>query len=103
MTLADIQVGDTIRVEGAVKDGVFTATSVNVGRHDGRRNAYRPAQRAAAIAAFQVLTSKEKGSGTRGTLFSSLCRAVPGYFILFDRFQAPGSIDQRKGGHALRA
>ena len=31
VTLADIQVGDTIRVEGAVKDGVFTATSVNVG------------------------------------------------------------------------
>ncbi len=30
VTLADIQVGDTIRVEGAVKDGVFTATSVNV-------------------------------------------------------------------------
>ena len=31
VTLADIQVGDTIRVEGAVKNGVFTATSVNVG------------------------------------------------------------------------
>jgi hypothetical protein len=30
-TLADIQVGGTIRVEGAVKDGAFTATSVNVG------------------------------------------------------------------------
>jgi hypothetical protein len=30
VTLADIQVGDTVRVEGAVKDGVFTATSVNV-------------------------------------------------------------------------
>jgi hypothetical protein len=30
-TLADIQVGDTIRVEGAVKDGAFTAASVNVG------------------------------------------------------------------------
>jgi hypothetical protein len=30
VTLADIQVGDTLRVEGAVKDGVFTATSVNV-------------------------------------------------------------------------
>ena len=29
-TLADIQLGDTIRVEGAVKDGVFTATTVNV-------------------------------------------------------------------------
>lgn len=45
VTLADIQVGDTIRVEGAVKDGVFTATSVNVGgmigggeRPDGPRN-----------------------------------------------------------------
>ena len=30
-TLADIQVGDTIRVEGAVKDGAFTAASVNLG------------------------------------------------------------------------
>ncbi|MGO8933904.1 MAG: DUF5666 domain-containing protein [Terracidiphilus sp.] len=30
VTLADIQVGDTVRAEGAVKDGVFTATSVNV-------------------------------------------------------------------------
>jgi len=30
-TLADIQVGDTIRVDGAVKDGAFTAVSVNVG------------------------------------------------------------------------
>ena len=31
ITLADIQVGDTIRTEGAVKDGVFTATAVNDG------------------------------------------------------------------------
>jgi preprotein translocase subunit YajC len=31
VTLADIQVGDTIRAEGAVKNGVFTAASVNVG------------------------------------------------------------------------
>lgn len=30
VTLADIQVGDTVRAEGAVKDGVFTATTVNV-------------------------------------------------------------------------
>jgi hypothetical protein len=30
ITLADIQVGDTVRAEGAVKDGVFSATSVNV-------------------------------------------------------------------------
>jgi hypothetical protein len=28
ITLADIQVGDTLRVDGTVKDGVFTATSV---------------------------------------------------------------------------
>jgi hypothetical protein len=28
ITLADIQVGDTLRVDGAVKDGVFTATAV---------------------------------------------------------------------------
>jgi hypothetical protein len=31
VTLADIQVGDTVRVDGALKDGVFAATSVNVG------------------------------------------------------------------------
>ena len=29
ITLADIQVGDTVRVEGAVKDGTFVATTVN--------------------------------------------------------------------------
>jgi hypothetical protein len=29
ITLADIQVGDTVRVEGAVKDGIFLATAVN--------------------------------------------------------------------------
>jgi preprotein translocase subunit YajC len=31
ITLADIQVGDSIRAEGAVKNGVFTATAVNDG------------------------------------------------------------------------
>jgi len=31
ITLADIQVGDTVRAEGAVKDGVFTATAVSIG------------------------------------------------------------------------
>jgi hypothetical protein len=30
ITLADIQVGDTVPADGAVKDGVFTATNVNV-------------------------------------------------------------------------
>lgn len=30
VTLADIQVGDTIRAEGSLKNGVFTATAVNV-------------------------------------------------------------------------
>ncbi len=30
ITLADIQVGDTVRVDGAEKDGVFTATTVGV-------------------------------------------------------------------------
>jgi hypothetical protein len=30
ITLADVQVGDTVRVEGAVKDGVFVASSVAV-------------------------------------------------------------------------
>jgi hypothetical protein len=29
ITLADLQVGDTVRVEGAVKDGSFLATTVN--------------------------------------------------------------------------
>ena len=29
ITLADIQVGDTVRVEGAVKDGAFLATQVS--------------------------------------------------------------------------
>jgi hypothetical protein len=31
ITLADIQVGDTVRVDGALKDGVFTATAVSEG------------------------------------------------------------------------
>jgi hypothetical protein len=31
VTLADIQVGETIRAEGGMKNGVFTATAVNVG------------------------------------------------------------------------
>jgi hypothetical protein len=30
ITLADVQVGDAVRVEGAVKDGTFVATSVSV-------------------------------------------------------------------------
>jgi hypothetical protein len=30
ITLADIQVGDVVRADGAVKDGVFTATGVVV-------------------------------------------------------------------------
>jgi preprotein translocase subunit YajC len=30
ITLADIQVGDTVRAEGAIKDGVFTATAVSI-------------------------------------------------------------------------
>ena len=35
VTLADIQVGDTIRADGSVKDGVFVATTVNVGGQMG--------------------------------------------------------------------
>jgi hypothetical protein len=31
VTLADIQVGDTVRADGALKDGVFTASTVSVG------------------------------------------------------------------------
>ena len=38
ITLADIQIGDTVRAEGAVKDGVFTATSVNVFGMGGGEN-----------------------------------------------------------------
>ena len=45
VTLADIQVGDTVRIDGAVKDGVFTATAVDEGgmmgggeRPNGQRN-----------------------------------------------------------------
>jgi hypothetical protein len=29
ITLADIQIGDTVRVDGAIKDGIFLATTVN--------------------------------------------------------------------------
>jgi hypothetical protein len=36
VTLADIQVGDTVRVDGALKDGVFAATAVNVGGMGGQ-------------------------------------------------------------------
>jgi uncharacterized protein DUF5666 len=35
ITLADIQVGDTVRAEGAVKDGAFTATVLSVGGMGG--------------------------------------------------------------------
>jgi len=48
ITLADIAVGDMVRADGAIKDGVFTATAVNVmgippggmqgGMQGGRRN-----------------------------------------------------------------
>jgi hypothetical protein len=30
ITLADVQVGDMVRVEGTIKDGVFVATNVAV-------------------------------------------------------------------------
>jgi hypothetical protein len=30
ITLADIQVGDMVRAEGALKNGAFTATTVNI-------------------------------------------------------------------------
>ncbi|MGO9340485.1 MAG: DUF5666 domain-containing protein [Terracidiphilus sp.] len=50
ITLADIQVGDTVRAEGAIKDGTFVATAVNAmgpppagGRGDSPRNG-APAQ-----------------------------------------------------------
>ncbi len=36
VTLADIQLGDTVRVDGGLKDGVFAATTVNVGGMGGQ-------------------------------------------------------------------
>jgi len=36
ITLGDVQVGDTVRVEGAVKDGTFVATTVAVMGMEGR-------------------------------------------------------------------
>jgi hypothetical protein len=42
VTLADIQIGDTVRVEGALKDGVFAATSVSVGGMMGGERPARP-------------------------------------------------------------
>jgi hypothetical protein len=51
ITLADIQVGDMVRVEGAVKNGAFIATSVsvmgpppNAGEPQGARDGAPPAQ-----------------------------------------------------------
>ncbi len=38
VTLADIQSGDTVRVEGALKDGVFTATAVTLQRQQTTPN-----------------------------------------------------------------
>jgi hypothetical protein len=43
ITLADIQVGDTLRAEGALKDGVFTATTVDVTPQGGMPNVPRNA------------------------------------------------------------
>jgi hypothetical protein len=43
VTLADIQVGDTIGAEGAIKNGVFTATAVNVGGGMGGPRPNNPA------------------------------------------------------------
>jgi hypothetical protein len=37
ITLADIQVGDMVRVDGALKDGAFAASTVNVGGMAGER------------------------------------------------------------------
>lgn len=42
VTMADIQVGDMVRVEGAVKDGAFAATTVSV---EGMMGGERPAGR----------------------------------------------------------
>ena len=42
ITLADIQVGDMVRAEGAVKDGAFLATSVAVMGQPPQRNETAP-------------------------------------------------------------
>jgi len=43
ITLTDLQVGDTIRADGAVKDGVFTAATVNaMGGGQGAQSPDRP-------------------------------------------------------------
>jgi hypothetical protein len=48
VTLGDVQVGDMVRAEGAIKDGVFTATTVNVmgmppgGMQGGQRDSPPP-------------------------------------------------------------
>jgi Domain of unknown function (DUF5666) len=50
ITLGDIQVGDTVRVDGAIKDGAFVATAVNAmgpppgGAPNGPRNGPPPPQ-----------------------------------------------------------
>ncbi len=43
ITLADIQVGDTVRADGAVKDGVFTAANVSVFGGFGEQGGEGPA------------------------------------------------------------
>jgi len=43
VTLADIQLGDTVMIDGALKDGIFTATTVNVGGMMGGRPGEAPA------------------------------------------------------------
>lgn len=44
ITLGDIQVGDMVRAEGALKDGAFTATSVNVMGAQGEARVPRDGQ-----------------------------------------------------------
>ena len=55
VTLADVQVGDMVRVEGAVKDGIFVAASVSVmGMRPGRNADGAARSRAHARAADQI-------------------------------------------------
>ena len=64
ITLADIQVGDPVRVEGAIKNGQFVATSVNVMMPRAER---RPSPPPGPPAAVERGTEGQREQGTEGT------------------------------------
>ncbi len=89
ITLADIQVGDTVRADGAVNNGVFTATAVSMGGGMGGpppngpssgppvRCAFRPsARRSAAIDNVDSCRQRHAGrirDGIRPVAFQARC------------------------------